>query len=93
MTFSLAHLNDQTVSAINDAEIAGEPIDRAVEIEALAALDSIEYEAGRTKAAKRLGVRATVLDREVTKTRKQLGLASSQAEPGQGIPWRRPIRH
>ena len=53
---------------------ADQDIDCVVEIEQLAALEPIEYEVARVEAAQRLGVRASVLDRVVAKTRKALGL-------------------
>ncbi len=73
-------------------------IDRAAEIERLAALDPIEYEAVRVKAAMRLRVRASILDREVTKKRRTLGLETGQ-DNGQGramkivdpLPWHEPV--
>lgn len=37
-------------------------LDRAVEIERLAALDTVDYEIARKEAADRLGLRASVLD-------------------------------
>ena len=37
-------------------------LDRAVEIERLAALDTVDYEIARKEAAHRLGLRASVLD-------------------------------
>ena len=49
-------------------------VDRVVEIERLAALDFIDYEAARIAAAQRLGVRVSVLEREVAKKRRALGL-------------------
>jgi hypothetical protein len=74
---------------------AGNELDRVVEIERLAALEPIDYEAARADAAKRLGVRTTVLDREVGKKRRELGLQDIQYDPGQGravkiadiLPW------
>jgi hypothetical protein len=53
---------------------ADDTIDRVVEIERLAALDPIVYEVTRAEAAKRLGMRAHVLDRAVRKKRRELGL-------------------
>ena len=44
-----------------------EPVDRIVEIERLAALDPVDYEVKRAEAAKRLGIRASALDRVVAK--------------------------
>lgn len=75
-----------------------EPIDRVVEIERLATLDPIDYEAGRIEAAMRLKVRASVLDREVTKKRCALGLETNDTH-GQGravkivdvLPWHEPV--
>jgi uncharacterized protein DUF3631 len=96
---------DQRAAAIADKYISkngGQPepiIDRVVEIEQLAALDPINYDVARTEAAKRLGVRATVLDREVTKKRRELGLDTDKEDVGQGravkiedlLPWHEPI--
>src|SRR5262249_46285324 len=71
-------------------------VDRPVEIERLASLDPEEYEVARTEAAKRLKMRATVLDRTVKKKRRQLGLDTDDKEDdGQGravkmtdvLPW------
>jgi hypothetical protein len=72
-------------------------LDRVVEIERLAALEPIEYEGARANAVKQLGVRAHVLDREVTKKRRDLGLDTEYA--GQGriakildlLPWHEPV--
>jgi hypothetical protein len=69
-------------------------LDRAVEIERLATLEVIDYETSRTDAAKRLRVRAQVLDREVGKKRRELGL-EAEDDAGQGrvvkiedvLPW------
>src|SRR5262249_36981222 len=60
------------------------PIDRAVEIERLAALEAIDYDVARNAAADRLGVRTTTLDREVAKKRRALGLDKSDDDAGQG---------
>ena len=73
-------------------------VDRATEIERLAALESIDYEVVRIAEAKRLGVRPRILDQEVAKKRRALGLESNDSGPGQGravkildiLPW--PIR-
>ena len=59
-------------------------IDRVTEIERLAALDPINYEGVRTDAATKLNIRASVLDREVTKTRRKLGLDTDDEDNGQG---------
>src|SRR5262249_25884859 len=74
-------------------------IDRVVEIERLAALDPINYEASRADEAKRLGLRAHILDRAVAKTRLALGLETDQGDDGQGravkivdvLPWHEPV--
>jgi hypothetical protein len=76
-----------------------EPIDRAVEIERLATLEPIDYEAARIDAAKRLGARTQVLDREVARKRRALGLDDAGEDVGQGqvvkledpLPWHDPI--
>src|SRR5262245_48922765 len=79
---------------------ADDTIDRVVEIERLAALDPIIYETTRTEAAKRLGMRASVLDRMVAKRRRELGLETDNDEDtGQSrtvkivdvLPWHEPI--
>jgi putative DNA primase/helicase len=75
-----------------------EPVDRTTEIERLAALDPIDYEAARLQAVGRLGVRASILDREVTKKRRALGLETDD-DDGQGravkigdpLPWHEPV--
>jgi putative DNA primase/helicase len=75
-----------------------EPVDRVLEIERLARLEPIDYEAARTEAAKRLGVRAKILDREVTDTRRALRL-DGEIDDGQGraakiadvLPWHEPL--
>jgi hypothetical protein len=59
-------------------------INRVVEIERLAGLDPINYEAVRAEAAKRLGVRAAVLDSQVAKKRRKLGLETDADDDGQG---------
>jgi putative DNA primase/helicase len=74
-------------------------IDRIAEIERLAALETIDYEAARAEASKLLGVRAAVLDREVAKKRRALGLDTEDGDPGQGrtvkmtdpLPWHEPV--
>ena len=57
-----------------DVKIHRLQIDRLAEIERLAALGPIDYEAVRSEAAQRIGVRATILDREVAKQRRALEL-------------------
>jgi hypothetical protein len=74
-------------------------IDRVVEIERLAALEPIDYEVARAEAAKRLGMRASVLDGAVAKKRRALGLDTNQDDDGQGRavkiadmpPWHEPV--
>ena len=76
-----------------------EDIDLVVEIEHLAALDPVDYEVARAEAAKRLGMRAHVLDRTVTKKRRELGLETAEDDDGQGravkivdvLPWHEPV--
>jgi hypothetical protein len=76
----------------------GDSVDRAVEIERLAALEPIDYDVARNKAADRIGVRSSTLDREVAKKRRALGLDKSE-DDGQGravtiqdvLPWTDPI--
>jgi putative DNA primase/helicase len=79
--------------------IAAADIDRVVEIERLAALDPIDYEIARAEAAKRLGMRASILDRAVAKKRHELGLETEADDDGQGravkiadpLPWPEPV--
>jgi hypothetical protein len=59
-------------------------IDRATEIERLAALESIDYEVVRVDEAKRLGIRSGILDQEVAKKRRALGLEGTDGDPRQG---------
>jgi hypothetical protein len=54
--------------------VSPKSVDRVTEIERLAALEPIQYEAVRIAAAKQLNVRANILDREVARTRRALGL-------------------
>jgi len=69
-------------------------IDRATEIEQLAALDPIAYETARTAAAERLRFRSAVLATVVKKKRRELGLDADD-DSGQGravkiddlLPW------
>ena len=77
-----------------------EPVDRIVEIERLAALDPVDYEVKRAEAAKRLGIRASALDRVVAKQRHALGVDTGQDDDtGQGravkiidvLPWPEPV--
>jgi len=76
-------------------------VDRAAEIERLAALETINYEVVRIDEAKRLGIRSRILDQEVAKKRRALGLeGTTDGDPGQGrpvkildiLPWSDPIR-
>jgi Protein of unknown function (DUF3631) len=74
-------------------------VDRDVEIERLAALETIKYEVVRVDEAKRLGIRSRILDQEVAKKRRALGLESGKDDPGQGravkildvLPWPDPV--
>jgi hypothetical protein len=74
-------------------------IDRATEIERLAALESIDYEVVRVDEAKRLGIRSGILDQEVAKMRRALGLEGTDGDPRQGravkildiLPWPDPV--
>ena len=59
-------------------------IDRVVEIERLANLEPVDYEAVRVEAAVRLKVRTSILDREVNKKRRALGLETNRDDDGQG---------
>ena len=64
--------------------MSADDVDRVVEIERLAALDPVNYEVARAEAAKRLGIRAHVLDRAVDKKRRELGLETDEDDDGQG---------
>ena len=74
-------------------------LDRAVEIERLAALDTVDYEIARKEAADRLGLRASVLDDLRTQKRRELKLESAKTDDGQGralalpeiMPWSEPV--
>ena len=75
-------------------------VDRATEIERLAALETINYEVVRIDEAKRLGIRSRILDQEVAKKRRALGLeGTTDGDPGQGravkildiLPWPDPV--
>jgi len=46
-------------------------VDRATEIERLAALESINYEVVRVEEAKRLGIRPRILDRSCKETARR----------------------
>lgn len=79
---------------------ANQDVDHAVEIERLAALDSTAYETTRADSAKRLKMRAAVLDKIVAKKRRQLGLeGDDDKDKGQGravkiadpLPWHEPV--
>lgn len=59
-------------------------IDRVAEIERIAALDELDYQANRARLAKRLGIRASALDRLVAACRKKLGLSHGEESKGQG---------
>jgi Protein of unknown function (DUF3631) len=88
-----------TSADVNGGASPVNTIDRAVEIEQLAALESIDYEAVRIEAAKRLGFRTQILDREVSKKRRELGLEKPDDDAGQGravkiddvLPWADPM--
>jgi len=74
------------------------PIDRIVEIEQLAVLDPVDYEVKRRETATRLAIRASILDREVNRKRRALGIATED-DNGQGravkiadpLPWNEPV--
>ena len=78
---------------------AADSVDRVVEIESLAALDPINYEVARAKAAKRLDMRTHILDGAVAKKRRELGLETGKVDDGQGravkiadvLPWDEPV--
>jgi len=75
--------------------MTGPGVDRYVEIERLAALETIDYEVVRNDAADRLGMRATVLDDLRKQKRRELKLDTAKADDGQGravkipeiLPW------
>ena len=106
--FSLGALDSALAETINDAEIAAgetdcaarnDELDRTTEIERLAALEPFSYQVARTEAAKRLKVRAHILDREVERKRREFGLAADDGDSGQGravkiddvLPWPDPV--
>jgi putative DNA primase/helicase len=70
-------------------------IDRATEIERLAALETVDYEVVRKDAADQLGIRATVLDSLRNQKRRELKLHTARPDDGQGravtipdvLPW------
>jgi len=72
-------------------------VDLVVEIERLAALDPIKYEAVRSESAQRLGLRASILDREVTKKRRSFGVDVDNDGQGRSVkvpevlPWHDPV--
>jgi hypothetical protein len=74
-------------------------IDRAVEIERLASLDTVDYEIARKEAADQLGIRASVLDDLRIQKRRELKLDNAKSDDGQGrtlalpevMPWPDPI--
>jgi putative DNA primase/helicase len=74
-------------------------IDRVTEIERLAALELVDYEAVRVERAKELGFRASVLDKLRDEKRRELRLEPPRDGDGQGrplkpddiIPWPDPI--
>jgi putative DNA primase/helicase len=73
--------------------VSPKSVDRVTEIERLAALEPIQYEAVRIAAAKQLNVRANILDREVARTRRALGLDRPD-DAGQDktvLPWPDPV--
>jgi hypothetical protein len=82
----------------NKPSNAEHDIDLIVEIERLAALETIAYEATRVKAAERLGMRTAALDRECARMRRTLGLETDK-DRGQGravkiidaLPWGEPV--
>ena len=73
----------------------GSPVDRAVEIERLAVLETIDYEVARKDAADRLGIRASVLDELRIQKRRELKLDTDKTDDAQGravtikdvLPW------
>ena len=82
----------------NEPSNAEHDVDHVVEIERLAALETIAYEAARVNAAKRLGLRTTALDRECDRMRRTLGFETNK-DRGQGravkiidaLPWNDPV--
>ena len=74
-------------------------LDRAVEIERLAALDTVDYEIARKEAANQLSIRASVLDDLRIQKRRELKLDGAKADDGQGrtlalpevMPWPDPV--
>jgi hypothetical protein len=70
-------------------------VDRLIEIERLAALETVDYESVRKTSADSLNMRASVLDKEVKRKRRELGLDREGDVAGQGqavtiqdiLPW------
>jgi hypothetical protein len=88
--FSLSDLNDEAVSAINDAEIAAAnreldakviDHDEAATVARLASLNALKYAKQRTEAARELGITVSALDKAV----KEVKSASADTK-GQGRP-------
>ena len=90
---------DQPRNTRHDHINAHDHVDRIAEIERLAALDPVDYEVTRGEAAKRLNLRVSLLDREVEKTRRALGLDADKEDNGKGrvvkivdpLPWHEPV--
>jgi putative DNA primase/helicase len=62
------------------AEPTHEPVDEDAEIDRLARMARLEYERARSRAAKKLGVRASMLDKLVFAKRADLGLFKDDAQ-------------
>jgi putative DNA primase/helicase len=88
----VSDLNEGHDPAAAEAERGPDAVDDAVELDRLAQLSTIEYERERVEAARRLGMRASVLDRVVETMRPK-----PEAATGRGLsmprvePWPEPV--
>ena len=106
MKFNLADLNDDMVSAFNDAEIA--EMNRALDqraikdgddsiIRTLATLDPIQYDKGRAEAAREIGVSVGAIDKAV-KAAKAAAPDTNTKGQGRSLeipeiePWSEPVK-
>ncbi len=88
----MTDFNDTSDPAADEAERGPDAVDDAVELDRLAQLSTLEYERERVEAAKRLGMRASVLDRVIETMRPK-----PEAATGRGLtmpkvePWPEPV--
>jgi putative DNA primase/helicase len=92
---------DKLIASAPDYQPSPEPapaIDDAAEIEKLARMGPIEYDRARADAAKRLKIRASLLDALVKAKRAELGLDGGDGLQGRAIefpdpePWPEPVK-